>query len=125
MKHTPEPWRARKDNSFSYSTDIRTDIGVGPKGGILKGEWIAQVGYTTTEKGKANAERIVTCVNACAGINPEAVKDLLEALKVITDVIRKRTCGIALGKNEFYMQDEVDNAFIKADEAIAKAEAKQ
>ena len=49
----------------------------------------------------------------------------LEALKVITDVIRKRTCGIALGKNEFYMQDEVDNAFIKADEAIAKAEAKQ
>lgn len=28
---------------------------------------------------KANAARIVSCVNACEGINPEAVKDLLRA----------------------------------------------
>ena len=32
---------------------------------------------------EANARRIVACVNGCEGINPEAVPDLLEALKTI------------------------------------------
>jgi len=30
---------------------------------------------------EANAERLVACWNACEGINPEAVPDLLEALE--------------------------------------------
>jgi len=30
----------------------------------------------------ANAKRIVACVNACAGINPEAVPDLLAACRL-------------------------------------------
>ena len=33
----------------------------------------------------ANAERIVACVNACEGINPEAVPEMLEALKKIAE----------------------------------------
>ena len=33
------------------------------------------------DEAKANAHRIVACVNACEGINPEAVPELLEALK--------------------------------------------
>jgi hypothetical protein len=28
-----------------------------------------------------NAERIVACVNALAGLNPEAIKDVVEALE--------------------------------------------
>lgn len=32
---------------------------------------------------EANAARIVACVNACAGINPEAVPDLLTAAEAI------------------------------------------
>ncbi len=35
----------------------------------------------------SNARRIVACVNACEGINPEAVPELLEALKIAEDVI--------------------------------------
>lgn len=33
-----------------------------------------------------HAARIVACVNACAGINPEAVPDMLEALRAISAV---------------------------------------
>jgi hypothetical protein len=30
---------------------------------------------------KANANRIVACVNACEGVNPEAIPELLEVLR--------------------------------------------
>lgn len=34
---------------------------------------------------EANARRIVACVNACQGLNPEAVPDLLAACKALPD----------------------------------------
>lgn len=39
---------------------------------------------------KANAERIAACVNACQGINPEAVPLLIEALDAMMRVQSKR-----------------------------------
>ena len=40
----------------------------------------------------ANAHRIVACVNACEGLNPEAVPGLLEALQAISGMtVRKDT----------------------------------
>ena len=68
MGHTKEPWEA-----------------IGSK--IIRGkmattaQWIARtdlVGTRDTEN-EANASRIVACVNGCEGLNPEAVKGLLEA----------------------------------------------
>ena len=69
-EHTPGPWRfwQNTDGILYISGDEWEDIatlGFSPKG----------VG---TEAGE-NGERIVACVNACEGINPEAVPDLLEA----------------------------------------------
>ena len=32
---------------------------------------------------KHSAERIVSCVNNCAGINPEAIPDMVEVLKFV------------------------------------------
>ena len=71
-------------------------------------DWWAEV--------EANAERIVACVNACEGINPEAVPVLLEALQ-----------EIAKGKGEFSTDPEVHawNTIFSmkwlANTAIAKA----
>ena len=38
-------------------------------------------GGDMSKEGHANARRIVACVNACEGINPEAVAELVEALE--------------------------------------------
>jgi len=43
---------------------------------------------------KANAQRIVACVNACKGIDPEAVPDLLDALEMARQFVRN---GIEYG----------------------------
>lgn len=40
--------------------------------------------YVAETNNRANAQRIVACWNACLGINPEAVLDLLEALKQVS-----------------------------------------
>ena len=44
-----------------------------------------------TSRGEANAAHIVACVNACEGINPEAVPELLEAAKGIEKALKNAT----------------------------------
>jgi len=62
-QHTPEPWY---DNRHA----IWSTVGGSP---------LAQ---TTSTKDSA---RIVACVNALAGLNPEAIADVVHALEMITD----------------------------------------
>ena len=63
MKYTPEPWEATPwDDGW-----IRDAKGVG----------VCMVGGLETR------DRIVACVNGCAGINPEAVPDMLAALETL------------------------------------------
>ena len=38
---------------------------------------------TIMKGNKANAQRIVDCVNACEGINPEAVPEMLKLVKML------------------------------------------
>jgi len=66
-QHTAEPWALH----LVYPPLIYG-------GGCI----VATVDTSSPEPGErdANAERIVACVNGCAGINPEAVPGLLEAL---------------------------------------------
>lgn len=71
VKHTPEPWMADLED---YASVIDSD-------GICVCEMPPYTRSPNREKARANAERIVACVNACKGINPEAVPDLLDALK--------------------------------------------
>lgn len=79
-QHTPEPWYVFGSDAI-YSGKA--------------GEWfgnhrrVADCEWTPHDKrpappdaeDKANASRIVACVNACAGINPEAVPVMLKALR--------------------------------------------
>ncbi len=50
-----------------------------------------------SELSYANAERIVACVNNCAGINPEAVPELLAALKLLVYRYECRADGDVVG----------------------------
>ena len=75
-QHTPGPWKVSTANPYAVNT---------VSGGIATAHGTDDANYSeffpSTEQAKANARRIVACVNACEGINPEAVPDLLEALK--------------------------------------------
>lgn len=76
--NTPTPWR-------NSGPDI---MSIGPNKG--PGHWkvVAFVrGPIQDEECQANASRIVACVNACAGINPEAVPELLAILKTLSALV--------------------------------------
>jgi len=60
------------------------------------------------------ARMIVSCVTACAGINPEAVPDLLEALCCVVRWHREHDSGAG----ELFGRDYVTTSIL----AIAKAE---
>jgi hypothetical protein len=71
-KHTPEPWHIggfRPELPMVYGSDgqVASDC--------------SRILRRSPEEQKANAERIVACVNALAGLNPEAIKDVVEALE--------------------------------------------
>lgn len=99
-KHTPEPWNIHPHYKCEGMA-VENEHGEGWvawSAVIGKGEMIiADVkgcthdgGFSKVENGKevqANADRIIACVNACAGINPEAVPDLLAAAKGIIKAI--------------------------------------
>ena len=68
-KHTPEPWFwDQGDIGEEYSAlycDIYVDLG---------DFIVASVNHTDVPIGRANAARIVACVNACAGIPTEQLE---------------------------------------------------
>ena len=66
------------------------------------------------KKDSVNAARIVACVNACEGINPDAVPEMLEALKGISKAFQRII--------EQYEPDSNANEWIAhAHDAISKA----
>lgn len=98
-KHSPEPWAVYPEvglcearaKDVNYKSYIIWDGADGP--------------YPKDE----DVERIVACVNACAGINPEAVPDLLAA------------CKVALGLHE---HGRIKIEYHQADKQIRAAIAK-
>ena len=96
-KHTPEPWYTRHGQISSETS--------------MHGCTIANCNSTargiSDEEAKANAARIVACVNGCKGINPDAVPDLLHA------------CEVALAAMETGPGTAEEAAIIRA--ALAKA----
>ena len=77
MSHTKEPWRiGRFAGPASYEvvreTVGATDIVVDTETGVYV---LAQCNNNFPEDAKANARRIVACVNACAGISTENLED--------------------------------------------------
>ena len=103
-EHTPEPWSGQRDDNpyycwlDIYDSDDNKIISVHLGSGIDSHDY--------TKRALANAERIVACVNGCAGIeNPEAVGELLEAYGKLHDMLSEMIeggevrCASTLGVN--------------------------
>lgn len=76
MKHTPGPWHWEDDEFGNY----RAIVG---NGHVLCEAMQYESESPFIDISVPDAARIVACVNACEGINPEAVPDLMKALDVI------------------------------------------
>lgn len=89
-KHTPEPWVI--DEREDLSTNFYSDDAMGT---IIGGCLAYNFAPRSIGERKANAIRIVACVNACAGMDDpvEVIKGLKEALALTTHQVI--TCGIA------------------------------
>jgi len=94
QKHTPEPWTVAVSNTWPHGEpELKTKQlcihgGNGQPG--FDGNIIAPISPEkyVTPVDRANAARIVSCVNACAGINPEAVPALHGGLEILMNVTR-------------------------------------
>jgi hypothetical protein len=71
-KHTPEPW----DGDFTPKRDVSYALSSPDKDGIRT---VIFSGYGL--RAKADIGRAVACVNACKGINPEAVPEIVKCLR--------------------------------------------
>ena len=105
MSHTPEPWEMSK-----------------PYGGEAGGTCVAITGVIShyfegvnynSEEEQANAERIVACVNACEGINPEAVGEMLKMLVKARMELKLREMNLE-GNDQLI--DPIDDLIAKAKE---------
>ena len=85
QKWTPEPWKvtpASKVGIYDIATLYLGDAGplhVTPASPIFN---------TECGEAEADADRIVECVNGCAGLNPAAFRECVEFLKCLTAAIK-------------------------------------
>jgi len=77
--HTPEPWQKVCVGRFAGSTHYQA-VGADSRAAL-------SLSFDTAQsiEGHANLNRVLSCVNACAGLNPEAVP---EAVKVIREIAK-------------------------------------
>ena len=115
-KHTQTPWI--NHGQCIGTPDSKKTVAILPddespaKWGTIGG---FEYGDLEPDAQAANCARIVACVNACAGINPEAVPDLLT-------VLRAAVARVELANRE---GDPILSAWLPdAQAAIAKAEGR-
>ena len=72
-QQTPEPWDIQNRGNL-HGDSGRVVVVDRHQMAIARMVDLSEVSY-------ADARRIIACVNGCAGINPEAVPELLEALR--------------------------------------------
>lgn len=86
-KHTPAPWKVDPDPPGCFYLESE-----------VTGELVTVIhDYRGDGHCEPTARRIVACVNACEGINPEAVKDMLAALKKVQPFAIVRPLGTDRG----------------------------
>ena len=110
-KHTPGPWTYHHEPSLNRYAVRAEPFGTET---ILSISYWSRTPIWDRERAEADASRIVSCVNACDGINPEAVPDLLAACKAVDDAWTGGENGDWRGA--------LDRALGMARAAIAKAE---
>jgi hypothetical protein len=82
-QHTPGPWEVR----FNGHKQRRIATTSTPNRHIADVVPVTYDYERAEATMEANAQRIVACVNACEGINPEAVPELLESLDALIMII--------------------------------------
>ena len=90
MSHTPEPWKVGWDGGLSGSRvsptvyfDNDAKIREVPISHDKKAvAWLIQDGGKEEDL-MPDANRIVACVNGCAGLNPDAYRECVEALQCL------------------------------------------
>lgn len=114
-RHTSEPWQVNKDCG-----DFDTLAIYDPKGKKIV-FWGGHYNVSVLE-GEANVNRIVACVNACKGINPEAVSDLLQALNIALAQIEEwRDESLSMGVPNEQIQENSDTVEVMLNATITKA----
>lgn len=101
MNHTPEPWKVYDDSDDGKTNRIEI---------VAIGKTVARIYNSVEQEDLPNALRIMSCVNACAGVPNENLKDikhypeqlataqleiknLREALQdILTGYLIRRTC---------------------------------
>jgi hypothetical protein len=118
-KHTQEPWKignVQEYQSDRYAKNAEWARIRGTDGSLIaKIESVHPRGERKSsdfDVESGNAARIVSCVNSCAGINPEAVPDLVEALKGL--------CNVAL--HPLSTKAQIRQIAREAREALTKAQ---
>lgn len=90
QKHTPEPWAydpPMDDNQYA----IEAERVIGANGDPVIELEDDYPGYPESgehlilKMSRANADRMLACVNGCKGINPEAVIDMYNSLTEIME----------------------------------------
>lgn len=104
-KHTPGPWFLGISGVFAPAKP-----GNAPEHG--RNNQLAEVWN------EANAARIVACVNNCEGINPEAVPEMLAALKACEKALYAQGLKAEIDREPFVREAEL----IQVRQALAKAE---
>jgi hypothetical protein len=125
-KHSPEPWTtggsAYPRTIYSECVPMaRTD-----NGDCL--DWLPSKRNLFESTGQANAARIVACVNTLAGLNPEAVKDVVAELEMdslwISNLIGDINAGRPLRSQRIKEGLTIRQEKIRAALAKLKGEAK-
>lgn len=113
-KHTKGPWHIKEnyDNMINEEKPGRHTI-KSANGWNIARIW-GNVGDGTST---ANARRIVACVNACEGLNPEAVKELLAEIKLFLALPFPRKLNVRKIDDFSWL-----NHHAAASKALAKAE---
>ena len=82
-KHTAEPWHCKNKVGYVFGTDGQSHVLVANVGDFRDEELVPFSG----ERWQADANRIVACVNACAGIPTEQLEAgcVLELVDAVMD----------------------------------------
>ncbi len=124
VEHTPEPWHYKK-SGFQISIGNKST-----RHAYLEHDHTVAIIHGNSLHDEANARRIVSCVNACEGVNPKAVPDLLAALKIIAPWRMRdgSVCFCPAGRDEDEPKGKMPTMHTTACDmgraAIAKAEGR-
>jgi hypothetical protein len=112
MNHTTEPWWQIRNHAGAPTAAIAYGNQQGPHEIIAK--TVGQRGDGLKMR-RANADRIVACVNGCAGLDPAAYADVVRALGSVIEFCHAALDGTCHDDNLRYYERMAYAALDRAD----------